>query len=64
MVTAYLVTLPRNTVPSEAVFLDCERAVSYAAQHHGSVAPLVLASALDRLKVELEELRKMLESLQ
>lgn len=40
---AYMVVLPSNTVPNVSVFLDSNRAIEYAAQHHGIVKALFAA---------------------
>lgn len=56
---AYLVDLPANTLPKQAVFLDVAKAVDYAAQHHGSVGPLVRKSEADKLQVKLDALTKL-----
>lgn len=56
---AYLVELPANTLPRQAAFLDCARAVDYAAQHHGSVAALVRASEAEKTRAQLEAIRTL-----
>jgi hypothetical protein len=63
MVSAYLVTLPPGVVPNQAVFLDCAKAVDYAASHHGSGAALTLLESLNRMRAELESLKAQLDAL-
>jgi hypothetical protein len=63
MVSAYLVTLPPGVVPNQAVFLDCAKAVDYAASHHGSVAALTLLESLNRMRVQVEELKAQLDAI-
>lgn len=56
---AYLVDLPTGTHPQHSVFLDCAKAVDYAAQHHGSVGPLVRASDAAKLQAKIDALTKL-----
>lgn len=56
---AYLVDLPPDTLPKQSVFLDVAKAVDYAAQHHGSVGPLVRASDADKLQAKLNAITKL-----
>jgi hypothetical protein len=59
---AFLVDVPDGTFPKESVFIDCAKAVDYAATHHGSVSPLVQARHMQALQVKIDAVKKLAES--